>query len=215
MDTLHTDLMHALNSIDDDNEFRRIVSSMKLTTDHKELCQNETNTLKKCILCKRFLSANQWSVIMESHIKGRFNIGKPNNCVSGDGCSIINGINVEIKVSLGDSQGQMNFVQLRPDHKIDYYLLLAYNLFESTMGSVYWFLCRADDLYELVPLYGSYAHGTIEKLGVITSDNMKGRNCEYCLRPNPLKPTGTKQRALWDVMVERFLRSEEDIQRIL
>lgn len=215
MDTLHTDLLYALNCIDDDNEFRRLVSSMKLATDYKTLCQNETDILKKCILCKRFLSANQWSVIMESHIKRRFNIGRPNSSVSGDGCSKINGMNVEIKVSLGDSQGQMNFVQLRPDHNIDYYLLLAYNMFESTMGKVYWFLCKADDLYELIPAFGSYAHGTIEKLGVITSDNMKGRNCEYCLRPNPLKPVDSKQRVLWDVMVGRFGVGEDDIECVL
>ena len=66
----------------------------------------------------------------------------------------------------------MNFVQLRPDHIIDYYLFVGYNLFEDTYGKVYTFLIPSNDIHELIINYGSYSHGTVFKLGNITKDNI-------------------------------------------
>ena len=58
------------------------------------------------------------------------------------------------------------------------------------LGKAYVFKVPSEDLYELVIEYGGYAHGTCEKLGKITKDNIKGRNCEYALRCNPNSKKG-------------------------
>jgi hypothetical protein len=195
-----------MNTID----YINMVELMRNSTSNIQKCRDEKDTLKKCILCKNYLSSNQWSLLLEDHIKSKFNIGKCLNNTSGDGCSERNK-NIEIKVSLGAINGQFHFVQLRPEHKIDYYLLLAYNLYENEIGKLYWFLCEASELYDLLPEYGGYAHGTIGKLGKITCDNIYDRNCEYALRPNPLQNDNNKPKILWNIMKERFSVSEKYI----
>ena len=109
----------------------------------------------------------------------------------------------------------MNFVQIRPDHNIDYYIFLAYDLFEGEVGEIYWLLCKAEELYQLIPEYGGYAHGTIKQLGKITPENIYGRNCEYALRPNPQARPGTKPRKLWEIMLSKFKVSEEIIRETI
>lgn len=188
-----------------------LTNIMREKNNNLELCQKETNLLKKCIFSKFHLSSNQWSPLLEKHIKTMFNIGKCNSKTSGDGCSS-NRKNIEIKVSLGDQYGQINFVQLRPDHDIDFYIFLAYNLFEGQNGELQWFLCKPDDLYELIPIYGGYAHGSIQQHGKITEENIKGRNLEYVLRANPTKNINTKSRILWTVLVDRFGADESKIR---
>lgn len=61
---------------------------------------------------------------------------------------------------------------------------VVYNVHEGDIGKIYWLLCKAEQLYSLLPKFGGYAHGTIEKLGKISLDNLYRRNCEYALRPN-------------------------------
>jgi len=178
------------------------------------VCKNETDTLRKCILCKAYLSSNQWSVLLEQFIKQKFKMSRTQNNVSGDGITTKD-LNVEIKVSLGADNGQVHFVQIRPDHKVDYYLMLVYNVHEGDLGNTYWLLCKSEELYALLPEYGGYAHGTIEKLGKITMDNIYGRNCEYALRPNPIAKVGTKVKRLWDTMTDMFSVTEEDIHNII
>lgn len=175
----------------------------------KNLCINEKNLLKQCILCKNYLSAQQWSGIMENRIKEIFDIKQKINSTSGDG--IINKNNIEIKASLGDIKGTFNFVQLRPGHSIKYYIFLTYDAYESTLGKIYWFLISSIDLYKLLPLYGGYAHGTIEKNGRITLENIS-KECEYSLRPNPIKKDKSKK--LWDELL-KYNKTEDEIKMIL
>jgi hypothetical protein len=177
------------------NEILSFVKSMRNANTYKEKCINETDLLNKCILCKQFMSSQEWSCVMEQYIKKELNIDSKKDEVSGDGCK--NGKNIEIKVSLGCINGQMNFVQLRPDHNIDYYLFVGYNLFEDTCGKVYTLLIPSENIYELIINYGSYSHGTVFKLGNITRENIKGRNCEYSLRPNPELSNNCKYKKLW------------------
>jgi len=188
------------------------VAHMRLASKWKSICEAEKNTLQKCILCKHQLSSQQWGPLLESFIKEKFNIGPAVDSVSGDGCSS-KGLNIEIKVSLGDKGGQLNFVQLRPDHTIDYYLFLGYNLFEGKLGQTHWLLCPSKELYTLLPTYGGYAHGTISKLGDITMENIYGRGCEYALRPNPALKDARKGKKLWNIMCEKFSVTEDDITR--
>jgi hypothetical protein len=168
-------------------------------------CRKENNTLYKCILCKHHLSSNQWSIILQEHLKNKFNIGHPIDNVSGDGLTQ-NKKNVEIKVSLGDVNGQFHFVQLRPDHKVDSYLFMVYNLNEHDIGKLYYFVCNADEVKQLIVNYGDYAHGTKTALGPICHQNLHGRNSEYSLRPHPLASQKNKQRKLWNLLVENFCK---------
>jgi len=191
-------------------DLREIVLSMKTNDGFYKMCVDEKDCLKKCILCKKYLSSNKWGLVLEQFIKNRFNITSCNDKTSGDG--VIKGKNVEIKVSLGTSDGQFNFVQLRPCHKIDYYIFMVYDMFVGDLGKVYWFLCPSAELYDLIPEYGGYAHGTVEKLGKITHDNLFRKNIEYCLRPNSLKPVSTKQRKLWELLLQKFQVEEENIE---
>ena len=193
--------------------YKSIVNIMRSNNDILNKCINETNVLYKCILCRNGLSSNQWSSVLESYIKNKFHISPKINNTSGDGVSYT-GKNIEIKVSLGSNNGQINFVQLRPDHNIDYYLFLVYNLFEDDLGKIYWFLIEPKDLYKLIPKYGGYAHGTVTTNGKITLSNLYNRNMEYCLRPNPTKLNTFKCRELWDKLL-KYQKTEEQIMNIL
>ena len=127
-------------------------------------------------------------------------INKPNNETSGDGCK--NNINYEIKVSLHGKQSNLNFVQIRPDHKIDFYIFIGYNMYNNnTLGKGYIFKIPSDSLYELIIDYGGYAHGTFKKLGKISQDNLKDRNCEYVLRCDPNAKKGKKY-DLWNELLK-------------
>lgn len=193
------------SDVSDKDNITEIVSSLRHPICYKNKCLSEPNLLYKCIYCKKYLLPTQWGPLLEAHIKKLFSLKKPINRMSGDGHST-NGKNVEIKVSLGDVKGSFNFVQIRPDHKIDYYIFMCYNVFDDELGKIYWFLCPSNKLYELLPKYGSYAHGTIEKFGKIEMTNMYGHNYEYALRPDPINNTH-----LWDILIKLFSCDEKYI----
>lgn len=202
-------------NINSEKKYIEIVEYLKCKKNYD--FSNES-ILNQCILYKYYSSSNQWSTKLEKVIKQKFNIVKANTNNSGDG--IINNKKIEIKVSLGDTKGQLNFVQIRPGHEIDYYLFLSFNLFEKTnnieLGKIYWFLIPSNELYSLLPEYGAYAHGTLSKNGKITIENiynLKHRHFEYSLRPNPTK-IKTKSRILWDKLMI-FNKSENDIMTFL
>jgi len=65
-----------------------------------------------------------------------------------------------------------------------------------SVGKAYILKIPSNDMYNLVVEYGGYAHGTCEKLGNITINNIKGRNCEYVLRCDPNNKNG-KNYELW------------------
>lgn len=188
-------------------DYSDIVSKMRVKNSNKDICIVENDLLKKCILCRYLLSPVQWSCLLETFIKQKFNIQKALDNVSGDGC--IYGKNIEIKVSLGTQDGWLNFVQLRPSHNIDYYIFLAYDLFDGEFGKYHWFLCEAPALYELIQEYGYYAHGTTVKNGEINSESLKTSSFEYSLRMNTIK-TGKSNR-LWLKMLQLFSKTEEEI----
>jgi hypothetical protein len=160
--------------------------------------QQANSLVEKFILLRR--AVNPQSTVPESVIMKDLNIEPPLDETSGDGHK--NGLNYELKFSLHTKNGGFNFVQIRPDHKIDYYLVGGYNLFEGELGRAY--ICRvpADVIYGMIPEYGGYAHGTKAVLGKITCNNIKGRNCEYALRPNPNANEGTKAKKLWNEFVK-------------
>lgn len=172
------------------NIYKTYIVELQQNINHKQHFRNETNITSKCIYAKLHLSSNTYGPLFEQYIKQRLSIKRTLNSISGDG--IINGYNIEIKISLGDKHGCFHYVQIRPDHNIHYYMLMAYKIFEKPFGQVYWFLIPHDDIIEIINDYGSYAHGTITKLGKINRDNISGRNCEYAFRPNPTLKNTTK-----------------------
>lgn len=97
--------------------------------------------------------------------------------------------NNELKVSLGGSNhNKFNYVQLRPSHKIDYYILTAYHLSIDNMGNcgeLYIFKISKKDIIPLIVEYGGYAHGTVGEHGVISKEHLENtaNKREYTLRP--------------------------------
>lgn len=76
------------------------------------------------------------STNLETICKKDLGIGNALNSTSGDGHK--NGINYEIKISIHANKSKINFVQIRPDHDINYYILIAYNMYENdTIGNAH------------------------------------------------------------------------------
>jgi len=133
---------------------------------------------------------------MESKIKKIFSATKVKDNTSGD--CVISGSNVEIKVSLGDSTGGYNFVQLRPSHNIDYYIFLVYDVKDGEFGKYYLLLIPESDMIALIKKYGHLAHGTKKKLGGAEDTDMTKTNNEYAIRCNPHK--NGKPLEIWNVL---------------
>ena len=103
--------------------------------------------------------------------------------------------NLEIKSSSGGQRhNQFNFVQLRINHDCDY-LFTAYHLCEDNvedLGELFAFLLRKREVIPILARFGTYAHGTIKKLGPIKEEDfwtldthvVDAQNSrEYALRP--------------------------------
>ena len=134
------------------------------------------------------ISAQQYGPLLERFIQTKFNYikNKAENC-NGD-CSK-NGKNSEIKVSLGGAtHTKFNFVQIRPFHDCDTYILTSYHLTPEnveTEGELYIFKVPKTEIKKIIILYGGYAHGTIKEHGKITIDSLNDNTStkEYALRP--------------------------------
>lgn len=163
---------------------------------------------EKCILTRFYLKPQ--STDIEKVIKSNLEIGKPLDEMSGDGHK--NGFNYEIKTSLHDKNCKFNFLQIRPDHNIDFYIFLGLNIFEKDDEvKCYFFKIPSSDVYDLIVKYGDYAHGTIKQHGRITSDNLKGSNKEYCLRPNPNSNISSKSYKLFTDMLEFQIKYDKNL----
>ena len=89
-----------------------------------------------------------------------------------------------------------------PDHNVDYYIFVAYNMYDtdSEIGKAYIFKVPSEVVYNLIVLYGGYAHGTVKKnLEPLHMKNVKGRGAEYALRCNPNVKSGGP---LWEAIME-------------
>ena len=181
------------------------------TLDIKKIINEEKDTIRKCLLCKKYLSSNMYSMLLEKHIKEMFNLDNKKNNASGDAVSQ-NGLNIEIKVSFMAKNGNCNIVQLRPHYNIDYYLIMFYDVYFGEYGEIYWILCEAKKIYELIPEYGEYSHGTIKKNGPIAEVLNPEKKYEYSLRPN-LKNRSSKKYKLWNLL-KRYSSNVYDINNI-
>ena len=135
------------------------------------------------------VSAQQYGPLLERFIRTKFNFvkNKAEDC-TGD-CSK-DGKNSEVKVSLGGAtHSKFNFVQIRPSHDCETYILTAYHLSSENVeseGDLYVFKVPKSEMKSLIISYGGYAHGTIKEHGKITIDSLNDVKStkEYALRPS-------------------------------
>lgn len=134
------------------------------------------------------VSAQQYGPMLERFIRTKFNYikNKAEDC-TGD-CSK-DGKNSEVKVSLGGiTHAKFNFVQIRPTHDCETYILTAYHLSPENVeseGELYVFKVPKEDIKRIVVSHGGYAHGTIREHGPITIESLNDKTSikEYALRP--------------------------------
>lgn len=159
--------------------------------------------LDTCILCKKFMSSQKWSGLLERKVKNLFNL-QTTNILNGDAMGM-NDKTVEIKISLG-SGNTFNFVQIRPDHNVDYFLFLSYDVMYGNLGKCYWMCIPKEHIIVLLQKYGSYAHGSKKVHGPITDVSIKHNKYEYALRPSIY--SNGKSRLLWNEMMQYIVDEE-------
>jgi hypothetical protein len=169
---------------------KRLEEHLALSTVKHEDLIMEQPTLKEahayCVIYS--ISAQQFGPLLERYIRIKFNYikNKAEDC-TGD-CSK-DGKNSEVKVSLGgSSHTKFNFVQIRPSHSCDSYILTAYHLSPENVaseGDLYIFKIPKAEIKTLVLSYGGYAHGTLKEHGPITMDSLNNDKSikEYAIRP--------------------------------
>ena len=140
------------------------------------------------IYCKENLLSGQVSgPLIEHFIKDKYAMSK-NKASLCIGDLQLNHINLEIKVSNGGKNHHtFNYVQIRMNHVCDY-ILTAYYLHESNMdrsGELFIFRLNKKDMQKMILKYGGYAHGTVQKLGPITAEDLDSvtNDKEYAIRP--------------------------------
>ena len=178
--------------------YRNLVESPS-TSAYITAAYAETSLVKKALICKTYLNSQSYGCIFETHIIQTYDLKKPDDTISGD--CIAFGKTIEIKTSLGGKDGSMNYVQLRPLHKLDFYIFISYDITQEpeNLGKIFLFLIPSDDVKDLILKYPSYAHGTISKNGAITRENLIH---EYALRPNPTKHNRYKDKKIWNDMMK-------------
>jgi hypothetical protein len=136
-----------------------------------------------CVI--RGVSAQQYGPFLERYIRTKFQYVK-NRAEDCTGDCSKDGKNSEVKVSLGGaSHTKFNFVQIRPSHDCDTYILTAYHLSPENVedeGDLYIFNVPKMDMQTLIVQYGAYAHGTLKEHGPIRADSLS-LDKEYALRP--------------------------------
>lgn len=182
--------MPILSPMDKSERVKRLKENLTLSNINHEDQIMKLATLKEahtyCVI--RGLSAQQFGPLLEKFLRTKFNYvkNKAEDC-TGD-CSK-DGKNSEVKVSLGGAtHTKFNFVQIRPSHDCDTYILTAYHLSTEnveTEGELYIFKVPKSDIKKIVMSYGGYAHGTIKEHGAITIDSLNNEISikEYAIRP--------------------------------
>lgn len=168
---------------------RKILLQNILNKSNDNTNVNNYSSLKDLLIeCKINNFNGQYTgLLVEDFLKYKYNMEKNDKrkCI-GD---LTDGLcNYEVKVSSGGkSNNKFNYVQLRLNHNCDY-ILIAYHLNFSNLdklGELFIFKISKSDIKKIIIKYGSYAHGTISKLGKITEQSINNNmnNNEYAIRP--------------------------------
>jgi hypothetical protein len=169
---------------------KRLMEHLTLSkVKHEDLVMIQPSLKDANIYCVLHnVSPQQYGPILERYIRSKFNYVK-NSAKECTGDCSKDGKNSEVKVSLGGaSHTKFNFVQIRPSHDCDIYILTAYHLTQDNVqaeGDLYIFRVPKSDMKSLVLSYGGYAHGTIKEHGRITLEALNDEKStrEYALRP--------------------------------
>src|SRR5690554_1760123 len=186
-------------------DYLKIVKDLrknKVNEKKKALIQakESDDILEKCVLLRMYTTPQ--STDAEKLLMNDLEISPPLNKVSGDG--VKNGINYEIKVSVHDAKCKTNIRQIRPHHDVDYYIIMALNIFSGEHGEAYIFKVPSQKVYDLIPEYGGYTHGTIARNGTITVESIKekSKDFEYSLTADPNGQNNSKSRKVWDELMK-------------
>ena len=179
MDEVETERQQLIKKKEINKSIKKIITDFDSIDDFREIL----------IKSKLYLTSQSYGDIIESQIKKILNISPQRDEISGDG--VFNNKTIEIKVSIEGTKSNFNFVQLRPSHNVDYYLLLTYSYTEDDL---FFFLIPHEDMITLIGKYAGYAHGTIKKQGEINRENViknLDKDYEYAIRPDYLKEEGS------------------------
>ena len=167
-------------------KLKNILESSKKNYNYEIM--KETNIKDAHIYCKiNELSGQISGPLIEKFIKNKFDMikNKSSLCI---GDLKKNENNIEIKVSNGGKDNnKFNFVQIRMNHECSYILTVYYidekNL--DILGELFIFKLNKNNIKNIILNYGSYAHGTIIKLGIITKNDLDDNknDKEYAFRP--------------------------------
>ena len=168
---------------------RRLKSLLDVSRiNHKTQILKQQSLKDAHIYCKlNSLSGPLTGPLIEMYIREKYNM-KKNDATSCTGDAFHNQKNLEIKVSIGGLvNNKFNYVQIRMNHDCEYLFTAYYvdycNVEE--LGELFVFKMKKEDVQDVILHHGGYAHGTIKKLGPITSQDLedKTNKKEYCLRP--------------------------------
>jgi hypothetical protein len=155
---------------------------------HKVEIMKEGDIKRAHIYCKiNQLSGQVSGPLIEHYIKNKYGMEK-NNASLCKGDLQHNQINFEIKISNGGKENnKFNYVQLRMNHDCVYIFTAYYICIDNveTEGDLYIFKLNKKELKDLIYKYGGYAHGTVQKLGKITEEDLDNQenDKEYAIRP--------------------------------
>lgn len=165
-------------------------------SNHKiiEHISQSNNLLEKFVYLRRYTGPQ--SNISEKIIKNDLQINNPINNTSGDGHK--NGNNFEIKVSIHSKDCALNIRQIRPHHTIDFYIVIHLDIFSLTEATVTTYKIPATDLYNVIPKFGGYTHGTVKEKGKITIDSIYDdkHSFEYSITYSPMKNNKGKNKEI-------------------
>lgn len=181
------------NSYGKKNEYHNKLKTLLLEPQniHKQEILKCKDLHEVNIYCKaNRLTGQQLGPFTEIYLinKCQMTKNKASDCI-GD-CKDIYMKDNEIKASGGGKEhNKFNYVQIRPNHKIDNYILTAYYLNNDNidkLGELFIFKIKKEDITPLILKYGGYAHGTKSKNGEITLEDLNDEHNskEYDLRPS-------------------------------
>jgi hypothetical protein len=176
--------------------------------DVKETILAQENSRDALIIAKSYLSPQSYGALLETWIKKRMDLGDKLDNLSGDASHNIK--TFEIKVSIEDKTGKFNYVQLRPSHSVDAYIILNYSI---TLDEVLWLYIPHNEMITMINESGGYAHGTLAVQGAITLQSIQSNSYEYCIRPNMHKPN-TQAGKTWQALT-KYRVSEDELRQIL
>jgi hypothetical protein len=160
----------------------------KKESNHRSEIMKQIDLKRAHIYCKiNHLIGPIAGPLLERYIIEKYGMLKNSSSKGIGDCTFFNK-NIEIKISLGGEKthNHFNYVQIRFNHSIDYYLLTAYYLNEvnlKTNGELFMFLVPKDKMKKIILNYGKYAHGTIIKNGMICAKDLEKNGLEYAIRP--------------------------------